>query len=98
MATTWTEACQDFPVKDIGAAIGVKEIGLPFPSPVDIGVKEIDLPFPSPGDLPDPRIKLGSPALQADSLPTELEVLLNADTQTTAPRIHIQCFSWVLVI
>ena len=30
------------------------------------------LPFPSPGDLPDPGIKLGSPALQADSLPSEL--------------------------
>ena len=30
------------------------------------------LPFPSPGDLPDPGIKLVSPALQADSLPTEL--------------------------
>ena len=30
------------------------------------------LPFPPPGDLPDPRIKPGSPALQADSLPTEL--------------------------
>ena len=29
------------------------------------------LPFPSPGDLPDPRIELGSPALQADSLPSE---------------------------
>ena len=29
------------------------------------------LPFPSPGDLPDPGIKPGSPALQADSLPTE---------------------------
>ena len=29
------------------------------------------LPFPSPGNLPDPRIKPGSPALQADSLPTE---------------------------
>ena len=28
-------------------------------------------PFPSPGDLPDPGIELGSPALQADSLPTE---------------------------
>ena len=28
-------------------------------------------PFPSPGDLPDPGIKLGSPALQADSLPSE---------------------------
>ena len=27
--------------------------------------------FPSPGDLPNPGIKLGSPALQADSLPTE---------------------------
>ena len=26
----------------------------------------------SPGDLPDPGIKPGSPALQADSLPTEL--------------------------
>ena len=30
------------------------------------------LPFPSPGDLPDPRTKPGSPALQADSLLTEL--------------------------
>jgi len=29
------------------------------------------LPFPSPGDLPDPGIKPGSPALQADSLPSE---------------------------
>ena len=29
-------------------------------------------PFLSPGDLPDPGIKPGSPALQADSLPTEL--------------------------
>ena len=29
------------------------------------------LPFPSPGDLPDPRIETGSPALQADSLPSE---------------------------
>ena len=30
------------------------------------------LPFPSPGDLPDPGIEPGSPALQADSLLTEL--------------------------
>ena len=29
------------------------------------------LPFPSPGNLPDPGIEPGSPALQADSLPTE---------------------------
>ena len=31
------------------------------------------LPFPSPGDLPYPGIESGSPALQADSLPTELQ-------------------------
>ena len=30
------------------------------------------LPFPSPRDLPDPGMKPGSPALQADSLPIEL--------------------------
>ena len=30
------------------------------------------LPFPSPGDLSDPEIKPRSPALQEDSLPTEL--------------------------
>ena len=31
------------------------------------------LPFPSPGDIPDPGLKQGSSALQADSLPTELQ-------------------------
>ena len=29
-------------------------------------------PFPSPGDLPNPGMEPRSPALQADSLPTEL--------------------------
>ena len=29
------------------------------------------LPFPPPGDLPDPGIKPESPALQADTLPSE---------------------------
>ena len=29
------------------------------------------LPFPSPGDLPNPGNEPGSPALQADSLPSE---------------------------
>ena len=29
------------------------------------------LPFPSPADLPNPRIEPKSPALQADSLPSE---------------------------
>ena len=31
------------------------------------------LPLPSPGDLPNPGIEPWSPALQADSLPTELQ-------------------------
>ena len=29
------------------------------------------IPFPSPGDLPDPGIKPGSPASQADTLSSE---------------------------
>ena len=29
-------------------------------------------PIPAPGDLPDPGIEPGPPALQVDSLPTEL--------------------------
>ena len=29
------------------------------------------VPSPSPGDLPDPGIKPGSPALQADALPSK---------------------------
>ena len=35
------------------------------------GLNIIKMPFPSPGDLPDPGIKPGSPALQADVLPSE---------------------------
>ena len=30
-----------------------------------------EVPFPSPGDLPDPGIERRSPALQADTLPSE---------------------------
>ena len=37
--------------------------------PKDTGVSK---PIPSPVDLPDSGIELGSPALQVDSLPTEL--------------------------
>ena len=43
--------------------------------PLSMGVSRQEywngLPFPSPGNLPDPGIEPGSPALQADSLPTE---------------------------
>ena len=43
------------------------------PLPIEFSKQEYrsGLPIPSPGDLPNPGIKPGSPALQADSLPTE---------------------------
>ena len=45
----------------------------PWDSP---GKKEYlsGLPFPSPGDLPDPGIEPRSPALQTDSLLSELSI------------------------
>ena len=44
------------------------------PPPTEFSWQEYwrGLPFPTAGDLPDPGIKPGSPALQADSLPFEL--------------------------
>ena len=43
------------------------------PRPVGFSRQECwsGLPFPSPGDLPNPGIEPGSPALQADTLPSE---------------------------
>ena len=40
------------------------------------------LPFPSPEDLPDPGIKPGSPALQADALLSEPPVKLRKSGET----------------
>ena len=44
-------------------------------APLSVGFSRLEywsgLPFPSPGTLPNPGIKLGSPALQADSLLSE---------------------------
>ena len=34
------------------------------------------LPFPSPGDLPEPGIEPGSPALQAEALPSEPSICI----------------------
>ena len=34
------------------------------------------LPFPSPRDLPNPGVEPGSPALQADALPSEFRYLV----------------------
>ena len=47
------------------------DCSLPFSSVHGLSRQEYwsGLPFPSPGDLPDLGIELGSPSLQADSLP-----------------------------
>ena len=42
-------------------------------TPLTIQSMEFSRPFPSPGVLPNPGIEPGSPALQADSLPAELQ-------------------------
>ena len=46
-----------------------------YQAPLSMGFSRLEcwsgLPFPPPGDLPNPGIKPGSPALQADSLLTE---------------------------
>ena len=55
--------------------------------------------FPSPEDLPHPGIKPGSPALLADSLPTELQgmppvVLANLNIEVLPPTLppeHLAC-------
>ena len=44
------------------------------------------LPFPSPGNLPNPSIKPGSPALQADSFPSELPFI---PTSSLSPLVTI---------
>ena len=49
------------------------------------------LPFPSPGDLPDPGLEPGSPALQADSLPSEppgAQMEHNLESKTAGRNIN----------
>ena len=58
-----------------GCRIWVTSWAIDCQAPLSMGFSRWEpwrgLPFPSPGDLPDPGIKLGSPGLQADSLPSE---------------------------
>ena len=52
------------------------------------------LPFPSSGDLPDPGIKAGCPALQADALPSEppktLLMKLKVESEKVDLKLNIQ--------
>ena len=47
------------------------------------------LPLPSPGDPPDPGIEPGSPALQADALPSEPPEKPTSDVVLS--KSHIPC-------
>jgi len=52
------------------------------------------LPFPSPGDLPNPGIEPRSPALQADSLPTELQGKHISSVQSLS-RVWLFATPWI---
>ena len=52
------------------------------------------LPFPSPGDLPDPGIEPKSPALQADTLPSEPPT--HHILYVAAAAADLQCMKGVL--
>ena len=51
------------------------------------------LPFPSPEDLPDPGIEPGSPALQADALPSEPPGKHHVSSRPPCPMhlFHLAC-------
>ena len=51
------------------------------------------LPFPSPEDLPNPGIEPGSPVLQADSLPSELQQ--SPDTTLDPGQMCLKFFSYL---
>ena len=72
-------AVEGKPVEEVGCESGITQSCLTLCNPMDHTVDGILqarilewVAFPSPGHLPNPGIKPVSPALQADSLPTEL--------------------------
>ena len=66
--------------------------------PMDFSREECGsgLPFPSPGDLPDPGIELGSPALQADALPSRPPGKLFGQRKTELNQPTLFIFSKML--
>ena len=56
------------------------------------------LPVPSPGDLPNPGIEPGSPALQADSLPSEPRGGFITSDQSVQIFYFIMIQSWDFLI
>ena len=72
-----------------------------YQAPLSVGFSRQEcwsgLPFPSPGDLPDPGIEPGSPALQADALPSEPPMgvanLISGASAFSKSSLHIWKFS-----
>ena len=63
-------------IVELGLTLFVAPLTIVHQAPLSMGFSRQEywsgLPFPPPGDLPDTGIKPRSPALQADSLPSEL--------------------------
>ena len=55
------------------------------------------LPFPSPEDLPNPRIEPGSPALQADSLLSEIPLLTVKVKVKSLSHVQLFVTPWTVV-
>ena len=55
------------------------------------------LPFPSPGDLSNPGIKPGSPALQADALPSEPPGKTSVQFSSVQSLSHVRLFETPLI-
>ena len=66
--------CGDLVAKSCPSLVTPWTVAHQAPLPMGFSRQEYwsALPCPPPGDLPDPGIKPGSPALQADSLPSEV--------------------------
>ena len=53
-------------------------------------------PFPTPGDLPNPGIEPRSPALQVDSLPTELSGTASLLLPSHISRVQLFATPWTV--
>ena len=74
--------CQS--LSDVRPFVTLSNVVHPAPLTMEFSRQEYwgRLPLPSPGDLPNPGIKPGSPALQADSLPSEPPGKIKIDIMT----------------
>ena len=75
-AGTWIQATETWPgwsrCSGLGIPLGAQHLLTLLLKAAGTQPREgVALPFPSPGDLPNPGVKPRSPALQANSLPSE---------------------------